>query len=143
MHSFGYVSTTGEIVLKPDGSPIGLFELQSASSIFINEATFPPQELIPNVDTADRKRWVTQPITGVSADFSLGSIAPAGLTLSFLLNDLTLQAGGGFGTGTHDADLVYVIPEPSTTALSTSALLILICRRRRHRPAPQSAAPAR
>jgi hypothetical protein len=47
------------------------------------------------------------PAAALSSDFDLGIIAPAGLTKSFLLDDLTLTGSGGLGTPNRAFDLVH------------------------------------
>jgi hypothetical protein len=79
--SVAYIATTGEMIVQPDGIPIGLFDIRSDTEIFTANAVFPPQELLPNIDTASRKIWVTQPANALTDDFSLGIIAPSGLSL--------------------------------------------------------------
>jgi hypothetical protein len=47
------------------------------------------------------------PAAAFRSNFSLGWIAAPGLTKSFLLNDLTPTASGGFRTPNRALDLVY------------------------------------
>jgi serralysin len=107
--SIQYDARTGEFTIEPDGTPVGLFDIRSASGIFNATAvTFPNPGLGLNVDTASRKFWAALPAQAVNSDFSLGVIADPGLQQAFLLNDLTLTVSNGFGTANHLADLVYV-----------------------------------
>jgi hypothetical protein len=104
--SISYDVSTGEIVIQPDGQPVGLFDIQSASGIFIADARLPPGGLGLDVNTANRKSWAALQPSAFLADFSLGAIAPPGLTNNFLLNDLTLTGSGGFGTENRALDLL-------------------------------------
>jgi hypothetical protein len=91
----------------PDGQPVGLFDIQSASGIFTGSARFPPAGLGFDIDTAMRKSWAAIPAGAFRTNFNLGLIAPPGLTKSFLLSDLTLTGSGGLGTPNRALDLVY------------------------------------
>jgi hypothetical protein len=124
-----YIATTGEMIIQPDGIPIGIFDIRSAKSIFTGDTIFPPHELLPSLDTASRKTWGTQPVNALNRDFSVGVIAPSGLSLAYVLDDLTLTASGGFGTPTLVPDLVYIVPEPSTLILWGMAFLVHVGRR--------------
>jgi serralysin len=107
--SIEYDAKTGEFTIQPDGTPVGLFDIQSASAIFNATAiTLPNQGLGLSVDTATRKSWAALPAQAVNSDFSLGFIAAPGLQQAFLLNDLTLVGSGGFGAPSRSFDLVYI-----------------------------------
>jgi hypothetical protein len=107
--SISYDSATGAFGIQPDGQPVGLFDIRSATSIFNSTpATLPPGGLGLDVNTAARKSWAALPAAAINADFNLGNIAATGLTKAFLLGDLTLVGSGGFGTNNRDLDLVYV-----------------------------------
>jgi hypothetical protein len=138
--SIAYVAVTGEMIIQPDLEPIGLFDIVSASGIFMANATLPPRGLGLDVNTANRISWAALRDNALISNFSLGMVGPSGLSQAFLLNDLTLTGSGGFGTPTLILDLVYTIPEPPTVALSSSAVILLLgCKpRRRGRPRPTS-----
>jgi hypothetical protein len=104
--SIEYDPTTGAVTIQPDGNPVGLFDIRSASSILTGSATFPPGGILA-VNTAEQKSWITSAANTITQNFSLGVIAPPGLALDFLLNDLTLVGSGGFGTPNVNLDLVY------------------------------------
>jgi hypothetical protein len=125
-----YIAASGEITIQPDGVPIGLFDIRSDAGIFTADAIFPPNELLPNIDTASRKIWVTQPINALTMNFSLGRISPPGLSLAFLLSDLRLIANSGHGTVTLIPDLVYTIPEPTSGILFALAIACFVAVKR-------------
>jgi hypothetical protein len=127
-----YIASTGEITIQPDGKSIGLFDIRSDAGIFTGDAIYPPNELLPNIDTASRKIWVTQPINALTMDFSLGRISSPGLSLAFLLSDLRLIANSGFGTATLIPDLVYTIPEPATVTLFAIGIACCTATTKRH-----------
>jgi hypothetical protein len=110
--SVRYDATTGEFAIQPDGSPVGLFHIESASGIFTKTATFPPGGLGFDTNTATEKAWAALPASAFHANFSLSVIASPGLQHAFLLNDLTMLASGGFGTPHDFVDLVYVNTGP-------------------------------
>jgi hypothetical protein len=126
--SVAYIATSGEMIIQPDSEPTGLFDIQSASGIFMGNAILPPRGLGLDVNTANRISWAALTDNAFLMDFSLGRIAPAGLTQVFLLNDLTITFSGGFGTPHVIPDLVYTIPEPATPVLWGIALIALIRR---------------
>jgi hypothetical protein len=70
-----------------------------------------------DVDEPHRKSWAGYQSDAFSTDHALGVIAPPGLTLQFLLGDLTVMGSGGFGTPNRNIDLVYpgamVVPPPT------------------------------
>jgi hypothetical protein len=125
-----YDFATGEMGIQPDGNPIGLFDIESASSIFTADAILPPDALF-TTNTQFRKSWSALPASAFESDFSLGIIAPPGLTFQFLLNNLTLIGSGGFGTPSFPMDLFSTIPEPATAFLGGLGMLFLACFRRR------------
>jgi hypothetical protein len=128
--SLAYFTDTGEMVVQPDGVFVGLFDIVSASGIFTADANLPANALV-TINTQSRKSWSALNSFAFDTDFSLGLISPPGLSLDFLLNDLTVFASGGFGTPTRDLDLVYTIPEPATAALGGLSLFVLVGSRRR------------
>lgn len=130
--SVAYVVSTGEMIIVPDSVPIGVFDFQSAAGIFLANANFPPLGLIPVIDTPSEKGWGTQSINAFSTNFSLGPIAPTGLSLSFVLGDFSLNGNSGFGTPTLTFDLIYLIPEPGTLGIFCcgGALMIALYRPR-------------
>jgi hypothetical protein len=131
MPSVAYISTSGEMVIQPDGMTIGAFNIESASGNFINNAMFPPHGLIPMMDTATRKAWLTLPQNALIGDFSLGAIALPRMSQTAALSDFSFNGSGGFGTGTLIFDLVYVIPEPATCTHCGLLMLGLLVRRYR------------
>jgi hypothetical protein len=107
--SFAYDSATGNFTLQTDGVSVGLYDLQSASSIFNATLAPPPNPgLGLNVDTAARKSWAALSAQAITANHNLGNIAASGLTKAFLLGDLTITTSGGFGTANVIGDLVYL-----------------------------------
>jgi MYXO-CTERM domain-containing protein len=130
MPSIYYVAPTGEFGIQSDGFPVGLFDIVSASGIFTADAVLPPDPLF-TTNTQFRKSWSALPANTFITDLSLGFIATPGLTLDFLLNDLTILVGGGFGTPHFLGDVVYTIPEPATAAFGALGLLFLGGFRRR------------
>jgi hypothetical protein len=131
MPSVAYFQTAGEMIIQPDGVPIGSFYIQSASGIFVASSNFPPHGLGANIDTASEKAWTTLSVNAFTEDFSLGAIAPPGLPLAHVLEDFSIVGSSGFGTGTLIFDLVYVIPEPATCTLCGLLMLGLFVRRHR------------
>jgi hypothetical protein len=130
--SFYYFASTGEVGIQPDGLPVGLFDILSASGIFTADAALPPDALFAT-NTQFRKSWSALPANAFTTDLSLGFIASPGLTLDFLLNDLTILVGGGFGTPHFLGDVVYTIPEPGSFAVflgSVMSATLFLCRRR-------------
>jgi hypothetical protein len=115
--SISYDPATGEMGIQPDGLPVGLFDIHSASGLFTASALLPSGGLEFDVNGPDRKSWAGYQSDAFSANYSLGTIAPAGLTLQFLLSDLTVTGSGGFGTPNRNVDLVYpgamVVPAPT------------------------------
>jgi hypothetical protein len=131
--SVAYVAFSGEMIVQPYQIPIGLFNLHSANGIFNANASFPPLGLVPVIDTATRKGWGTLPENALRNNWSLGRIAPSGLSQAYVRGDFTFGENSGFGTPTLDLDLVYVIPEPTSIALFTLAITSFCasrCRRR-------------
>jgi hypothetical protein len=97
---------TGEIIVYPEGNPVGLIQMSSASGIFIADARFPSPGLF-TVDRPNEKGWTVFSQDAFSFNLNLGSIVPSGISGSFLLSDLTLTGARGFGTDSRDLDLVY------------------------------------
>jgi hypothetical protein len=126
MPSVEYIAANGEMIIRPDGVPIGVFDFQSANGIFIANAIFPPQGLVPVIDTATQKGWGTLPVNAITVDFSLGLVARSGLSLDYVLEDFSFVGNSGFGTGTLILDLVYTIPEPATMAFWGPGLVALV-----------------
>ena len=131
-YSISYVSTTGQMIVQPDGQPVGFFEITSASGILRTSAVFPPNAIDTTL-TPNEIQWAALPSNAFITDHSLGFVASSGLSLDFLLNDLVLLAGGGFGHPTFDADLVYTIPEPGTALICVIAVVCALFHRQRHR----------
>jgi len=106
--SISYDSATGAFGIQPDGQPVGLFEILSATNIFTNAAagTLPPGGLGFDVKAAGQMAWAALPASAITANHNLGVIAAPGLTQAFLLNDLTLTVSGGFGTDNVLSNLV-------------------------------------
>jgi hypothetical protein len=108
--SVAYIAATGEMTIQPDREPVGLFQILSASGVFTGNAILPPASLGFDINTNNEKAWAVLAQNSFVEDFSLGVIAPSGLTLDFLLNDFTMVGSGGFGTATFIFDLVYYAP---------------------------------
>jgi hypothetical protein len=122
--SIGYDSATGAFSIRPDGQPVGLIQILSASSIFnATNATFPTAGLF-TANSAMEKGWADLPTGAVSTNFNLGNIAAPGLTSAFLLNDLTIELSGGFGTDPLPGNLVYLgdIEPPLVPVITTVAV---------------------
>jgi hypothetical protein len=111
MTSVDYDIFSGEVVVMPDGMPVGYFDIQSASGIFVGNATLPPGSVLI-ANTNYRKSWLALPESAFTEDFWLGFIATPGLSMDFLLNDLTLVGSGGLGTPTREFDLVCFCGDP-------------------------------
>ena len=121
-----YDPTTGELAFDvPLDQEVTSVGILSAGRIFTGE---PAQNLGGSLDH-DRDNEIFKAVFPPEfniGSISFGNVAPAGLTESFLLGDLTvlgsLRGGGGIGDTTSASgpsapvDLVY-IPEPSAIAL--------------------------
>jgi hypothetical protein len=109
-----YSPSTGEVgVDAPVGKELTSINIDSAASIFTGDAA---QNLGGSFDN-DADNNVFKATFGSSfGSLSFGSIAQAGLSKDFVLNDLTavgsLSGGGDLGT----VDLIYV-PEPAAALL--------------------------
>jgi hypothetical protein len=106
--SYAYDPATGGFTIQADGQSVGLYDLQSASGIFTANANVPPGGLGLDVNTASRKSWAALQPAALTTDWNLGVIAATGLTKAFLLEDLSGQVSGGFGTPNRPADLVVL-----------------------------------
>ena len=124
-----YNATTGELgVDAPAGTELTSINIDSASGIFTGDAA---QNLGGSFDN-DADNNIFKATFGSSfGSLSFGSVAQAGLSEQFLLDDLTVVGSLNGGGDLGNVDLIY-IPEPSSICLLAVALLIFAVRGRRH-----------
>ena len=118
---FVYDSRSGEVVVDPDGEPVGAFQIRSESGIFVGQDAQLPAGLFPSdTDNEIGIGNINAPTTDI---IPLGLVAPPSLPLDFLLQDITTARGsGGLGTPNREFGLVYIVPEPVSVTLLGLAL---------------------
>jgi hypothetical protein len=116
-----YNAGTGEIsVDAPAGTALTSINIDSAAGIFTGD---PAQNLGGSFDNDADSNIFKATFGGSFESLSFGNVAQVGLSVDFLLNDLTVVGSLAGGGALGDVDLVYV-PEPSALLLMTLAWVL-------------------
>jgi len=129
-----YDSTTGEVILDPDGSAIIGYSLKSAGAFLAGGHT----PILGGVATSLSTELAEAALSSPGSAMSIGFVFPVGLDLAGLLALLTDNTvSTGLGAPLVPFDLVVVglaVPEPSTFVCSAFGLVgMLMWMRRRRR----------
>ena len=129
--SIVYDAATGQVsVDAPVGFELTSINLQSASGIF---TAGPAENLGDAFDNDSDDNIFKATFGGSFGSLSFGNVAEAGLSRTFLLDDLTVQGSLAGGGSLGEVDLIYV-PEPSGFALVVFGFLAITrCQRRTRR----------
>ncbi len=123
-----YNPTTGEVgVNAPVTKNLTSINIDSAGGVFTGA---PAQNLGGSFDNDSDTNIFKATFGSSFGSLSFGSVAQAGLSREFVMNDLTVVGSLAGGGALGNVDLIY-IPEPSTFALAAIALLALAAMRRR------------
>jgi hypothetical protein len=120
--SITYNAGTGEVAVDaPAGQQLTSINIDSAGAIFTGASA---QNLGGSFDN-DADANIFKATFGSSfGSLSFGNVAQAGLSESFLLNDLTVVGSLAGGGALGNVDLVYV-PEPAALWLAAMGLIVL------------------